>query len=83
MGRTQALEWALVDMGEREVGDNGLVWAEGDQRRDGHDLAIVCLGDLPVVLMDHSVMPMAKKCQVVEIGGPAMDPVDEMVCIAP
>jgi hypothetical protein len=29
-----------------------------------------------MVLMHHPVMPVAQKSEVVEIGGPAMNPVD-------
>jgi hypothetical protein len=55
-----------------------LVWT-----LDGYDLAFVSLRDLPVVLVHHPVMSMAKKDKVVEVCRPAMDPMDEMMSIAP
>jgi hypothetical protein len=55
-----------------------LVWT-----LDGYDLAFVSLRDLPVVLVHHPVMSMAKKHEVVEICRPAMDPVHEMMSITP
>jgi hypothetical protein len=36
-----------------------------------------------MALMDHSMVAMAKKCKVVEIRRPAMDPTNEVMSITP
>jgi hypothetical protein len=55
-----------------------LVWT-----LDGYDLAFARLRDLPMVLMHHPMMPMAQENKVLEIGRSAMDPVHEVMSIAP
>src|SRR5258708_38248820 len=56
-----------------------LVWsprpAEGDRRRDRDDLPVLGLDQLPTFLVHHSMVPPTQKDQVVEIRGPAVDPV--------
>jgi hypothetical protein len=53
----------------------GVVRRELVRPSNGHDAPVLLLHDLPVVLMNHPVMPMAEKDEVVEIGRPAVDPV--------
>src|ERR671936_3001637 len=65
----------------------GLVGAarqsESDGRGDGDDLTIVGSNQLPAALVDHAVVAFAKQDTVVEAGLTAVDPVHEVVAVAP
>jgi hypothetical protein len=55
-----------------------LVWAS-----DRYCAAIACLCNLPIVLVHHPMVPMAKKHDVVEITRAAMRPMNKMMSITP
>ena len=52
-------------------------------RRDGRDRAIVSSFELPVTFVAEDVVAPAQQGQVVEVGGPAVGPVDDVVCVGP
>src|SRR5438309_10982423 len=70
-----------------EIAQKDSVWpsgqAEGDGRGDGHDLPVIAFDQLPSALMHHPVMPATEQDQVVELGRTALDPVDQVMSVAP
>src|SRR5438309_7995587 len=63
-----------------------LVWpareSEGNRRRDGHDLSVAGLDQLPAALMHHPVMPMAEQDLVLDLSAAAMQPMHDVMAIA-
>src|SRR5438270_10446910 len=56
--------------------------AEGDSRRDGHDLPVIAFDQLPSALMHHAMVPATEQDQVVELGGSTVDPVHQVMAVA-
>ena len=54
---------------------------EGNHGGDGHDSTIVGLNQLPISFVNFPVMSQTKKGKIVEIAGPAVDPVDMSVIL--
>src|SRR6202011_5143019 len=52
-------------------------------RRDGEVAAALAFDDLPAPLVDHPVMPMAEQYQVRQVGLAAIDPMLQVVALAP
>src|SRR2546430_15926529 len=84
----RATRWRTADENRRERRSTVtyLVWssrqAKGDRRRDGDDLTVFGLDQLPSALMHHPMVPATQKDEVVEVGRPALDPAQEMMPIA-
>lgn len=69
-----------ITRGESSPGDDRLVRPPGESlefgdRRDGQHAAVIAAHDLPLALVDHPVMPIAKKDEIGEVSRPAMNPV--------
>src|SRR6202140_145513 len=58
-------------------------WTEGDRRRDGQHLPVIATNDLPIPLVHHPVMPVAKQSQVGRFICSAVSPVLQMMSRAP
>src|SRR5438093_10952093 len=56
--------------------------AERHRGGDAHDLALD-LDQLPPTLVDHAVMALAEQDRVLEVGLPAVDPVHQVMAVAP
>src|SRR5207249_10067282 len=57
--------------------------AEGDGGRDADDLALLSFDQLPAALVHQPVMALAQEHAVVEVGLPALDPVHQVMAVAP
>src|SRR5438093_13332929 len=57
--------------------------AEGDGGRDADDLALLSLDQLPAALVHQPVMALAQEHAVVEVGLAALDPVHQVMAVAP
>ena len=64
-----------------------LVWtsrrSERDRRRNWHDPTVVSFDQLPIAVMDQPVMPMAEKNLILDFTASAMQPVHEVMSVAP
>lgn len=52
-------------------------------RSDGNDLALVSLDQLPVAFVHQEVMAMAQKDLILDFTASAVEPVEEVVAVAP
>src|SRR5438034_11491297 len=66
---------------EELVGSSGE--SERDRRRDSHDFLIFGLDQLPSALVHHPMVPATEQDEIAEVGRTAMDPVHEVMSIAP
>src|SRR5207253_1810450 len=62
-----------------------LVWpareSEGNRRRNGDDLSVTGLDQLPAALMHHPVMPMAEQDLVFDLSAAAVQPMHDVMSV--
>src|SRR5207253_10260763 len=58
-------------------------WSKANRRRDRHQPAVIRLDDLPPALVHQPVMPVAEQDLVLDLTAAAVQPVHQVVPIAP
>src|SRR5260370_5207359 len=55
---------------------------DSSRRRHRKHATVIGANDLPAAIVDHPVMPVAKKCEIRKVARPVIDPVHQMMALS-